>query len=67
MKGNEECLKKEVWIFHLQLKDGKIWIHEDLTDPGIKVLLMEKGVPASDIVLGFIPSYERPAPRSKAL
>ncbi len=47
------------WIFHLQLKDGKIWIHEDLSDPGIKVLLMERGVPESDIILGFMPEYER--------
>lgn len=47
------------WIFHLQLKGGKIWVHEDLTDPGIKVLLMERGVPESDIILGFIPEYER--------
>ena len=47
------------WIFHLQLKGNKIWIHEDLTDPGIKVLLMEKGVPESDIILGFVPDFER--------
>lgn len=47
------------WIFHLELRDDKIWIHEDLTDPGIKVLLMERGVPESDIVLGFLPEYER--------
>lgn len=47
------------WIFHLELKDDKIWIHEDLTDPGIKVALMERGVSESDIVLGFLPEYER--------
>lgn len=47
------------WIFHLQLKDNQIWIHEDMTDPGIKVLLMEKGVPESDIILVYLPEYER--------
>lgn len=47
------------WIFHIQLKGGKIWVYEDMTDPGIKVLLMEKGVPEPDIVLGFLPEYER--------
>lgn len=52
------------WIFHLELKDGKIWIHEDLTDPGIKVLLMESGLPESEIVLGYIPDYERNVTKS---
>ena len=46
------------WIFHLQLKGDKIWVYEDMTDPGIKVFLMEKGVPSSDIILGFLPEYE---------
>lgn len=46
------------WVFHLQLKGDKIWVYEDMTDPGIKVLLMEKGVPSSDIILGFLPEYE---------
>ena len=55
------------WIFHLQLQDGKIWIHEDLTDPGVKVLLMERGVPESDIILGFIPEYERKASQLTAM
>ena len=49
------------WIFHVQLKGGKIRVYEDMTDPGIKVLLMEKGVPESDIVLEFMPEYERGA------
>ena len=49
------------WIFHVQIKEGKIWILEDMTDPGVKVLLMEKGVPESDIVLAFIPEIERTA------
>lgn len=47
------------WIFHVRLKGGKIWVYEDRTDPGIKVLLMEKGVRESDIVLGFMPEYEK--------
>ena len=42
------------WLFHLQLKDGQVWIHEDMTDAGIAKLLQEKGVPKSDIVLGFV-------------
>jgi hypothetical protein len=35
------------------LTDGKVWIQEDHTDSDIASLLMEAGIPKSDIVLGF--------------
>jgi len=54
------------WVFHIELKEGKFWIHEDLTDPGVKVWLMERGVPESEIILGFIPEYERDGSKSTA-
>ncbi|MEL6351695.1 MAG: XisI protein [Cyanobacteria bacterium J06627_28] len=38
---------------HLEIKDGKIWIQHDGTEIGIATQLLELGVPASDIVLGF--------------
>lgn len=47
------------WLYHLQIKDNKIWIHEDLTDVGIAAVLEEKGVPKSDIVLGFVEPFLR--------
>lgn len=46
-------------LIHLELKDNKIWIHEDLTDPGIFDVLLENGVPARDIVLGYVSEIER--------
>lgn len=46
------------WIFHIELKNEQIWVHEDLSDPGIKLILLEKGVPESDIVLAYLPVYE---------
>jgi hypothetical protein len=46
-------------ILHLDLKNGKIWLQENSTDYDIVEDLMALGVPASDIVLGFIPSDVR--------
>jgi len=46
------------WIFHIELKNEQIWVHEDLSDPGIKLALLEKDVPESDIVLAYLPIYE---------
>lgn len=38
---------------HLDIKHGKIWIQHDGTEIGIATQLLELGVPAEDIVLGF--------------
>lgn len=40
-------------MFHADLIDGKIWIQEDRSEMGLPTLLMERGVPASDIVLAY--------------
>lgn len=40
-------------VFHIDITDGKVWIQEDNTDSDIASLLMEAGIPKSDIVLGF--------------
>jgi hypothetical protein len=44
---------------HLDIKDGKIWIQHDGTEVGIATILLEQGVPACDIVLGFHSPYMR--------
>ena len=31
-------------MFHVQIKDGKVWIHEDRTDIDLASLLMEEGI-----------------------
>lgn len=45
---------------HLDIKDGKIWIQHNMTEADIGQELVDKGVPASDIVLGLHHPYKRP-------
>ncbi len=40
-------------IFHLDIKDGKIWVQEDASDADIVGALENKGVSKNDIVLAF--------------
>ena len=40
-------------LLHLDLKDGKIWIHRDGTDYGIANDLLNAGIPKDRIVLAF--------------
>ena len=46
-------------LLHLEIMDGKVWIHQNWTELQIADLLMEKGVERSDIVLGFVPAWAR--------
>jgi hypothetical protein len=46
-------------IVHVDIKDGKIWIQRDFTEPGVAMDLVERGVPSSDIVLGFQAPFKR--------
>ena len=45
--------------FFARLIDNKIHIEEDWTEEGIATLLIEKGVPAKDIVIEFHPPEMR--------
>lgn len=49
--------------FHIEIIDNKVWVHENNTEALIADELIEKGVEAEDIVLGFIeadaPVYQR--------
>ncbi len=51
----------DVVIFHFQIKpaDGKVWIYANNTDRQIGEEFKNLGIPASDIVLGFIPKEWR--------
>ena len=40
-------------LFHIDIKDGKVWIQEDNTDSDIADILVDEGISKSDIVLGF--------------
>lgn len=59
--GWREELKRDMYItVHLDIIDGKIWVQRDYTEPCVTDQLLERGVPNSDIVLGFQPPYKRP-------
>lgn len=45
---------------YLRIENGKIWIEEGRTKQGIANDLLETGVPAEDIVLGFQHPSKRP-------
>lgn len=45
-------------LAHLELKDGKILIHEESIDPSLFERLMDKGVPESDILPVYLPDYQ---------
>lgn len=44
---------------HVDIKNNKIWIQQDFTEPGIARQLLDLGVPKSDIVLAFRSPYVR--------
>ena len=46
-------------IMHFDIKDGKIWLQENMTDQDPAKELVEMGVPKDDIVLGLQPPYKR--------
>ncbi|WP_129633408.1 XisI protein [Candidatus Oscillochloris fontis] len=46
-------------VLHIDIRDGKIWIQHDGTEEGVANQLVEKGVPKTDIVLGFQSPYKR--------
>lgn len=45
---------------HVDIRNGKIWIQYDDTEEGFATDLLEAGIPAHDIVLGFRPPELRP-------
>jgi hypothetical protein len=46
-------------LFHIDIKNGKIWIQHDGTEEGIAYRLVERGVPKTDIVLAFHAPFRR--------
>lgn len=58
-------VKIELWRvhhtpIHIDIINDKIWIQYDDTEEGIATDLLDAGVPAQDIVLGFRPTELRP-------
>ncbi|NER94296.1 MAG: XisI protein [Symploca sp. SIO1B1] len=46
-------------IVHVDIKDGKIWLQQNLTDLNPAEDLVKMGVPPEDIVLGLQPPFKR--------
>jgi hypothetical protein len=46
-------------VFHLDIKNGKVWVQEDATDFDIVGELESRGIEKSDIVLAFHAPYKR--------
>jgi len=40
-------------VLHLDIKEGKIWIEQNMTEMKVAQELVERGVPKDDIILGF--------------
>lgn len=47
-------------IFHIDIKNGKVWVQEDASDSDLVGKLEEQGIDKSDIVLAFQAPYNRP-------
>ncbi len=47
-------------FFHFDIKNEKIWIQQNNTECLVADYFTDRGVPKSDIVLGFQPEYARP-------
>jgi hypothetical protein len=46
-------------VFHLDIKNDKVWLNENRTDMLVAQMLVEQGIPKTDIVLGLQPPQTR--------
>lgn len=47
-------------LIHIDIKGDKVWLQVDNTDAEIAKELVERGIPQTQIVLGFQPPHRRP-------
>jgi hypothetical protein len=47
-------------VIHFDIKDGKVWLQENMTDLDPAADLVELGVERDEIILGLQPPYKRP-------
>ncbi|PSB02984.1 XisI protein [Merismopedia glauca] len=57
--GWEDAKRIYSCVVHVDIKGNKFWIQRDRTEVGIANLLVEAGVPKTDIVLAFYAPYKR--------
>nr|WP_309741124.1 XisI protein [Chamaesiphon sp. OTE_20_metabat_361] len=58
--GWQELKRVYDTIMHFDIKDGKIWIQQNMTDVDVGQELVDMGVSKQDIILGLHPPYKRP-------
>jgi XisI protein len=58
--GWQELKRVYYTVMHFDIKDGKIWIQQNMTDVDVGQELVDRGVPKEDIILGLQPPYKRP-------
>jgi hypothetical protein len=46
-------------VIHIDIKGDKVWVQHDSTDAEIANELVERGIPQTQIVLGFQPAHRR--------
>ncbi len=46
-------------LIHFNIKDGKIWIQQNMTDIDLAEELVEMGIKKEDIIFGLQPPYKR--------
>lgn len=47
-------------VFHLRIRNGKIWVEDDWTEYGVASELLDAGISNEEIVLGFHSARKRP-------
>ena len=57
--GWESKTFKHETVFHIDIKNDKVWIQQNWTDIEIADEFLASGIPSTDIVLGFQPPYAR--------
>ena len=57
--GWEHLIRIYQTIIHIDIKDGKIWLQQNLTEQNPAEELVAMGVPREDIILGLQPPYKR--------
>ncbi len=45
------------FVYHVEIKEGKVCIHADNTDVGIASVFVDRGIPPQDIILTFLPNF----------
>ena len=46
-------------VMHFDIQDGKVWIQYNGTEDAVAERLVEMGIPATDIVVGFHSAFKR--------